>query len=191
VHKLARFSVCLIAATTLQGCIAAAVVGVAGGATMASDNRTVGAQIDDQQIELTGYARLAKHQGINENANLQIVSMNGSILLVGQVPNTYLRDEAIKILKSVNRVQQIHNQVRIGNEISIATKSNDIWLTSKIKTALFSSDHLDALNIKVVTENAEVFLLGLVSQQEANEAVNIARNISGVNRVIKVFEYVK
>ncbi|WP_286263144.1 division/outer membrane stress-associated lipid-binding lipoprotein [Thalassotalea atypica] len=189
--KFTKLAASLAIISLLQGCVAAAVVGVVGGASVASDNRTVGTQIDDQQIEIVGYARLAEHQGLKENANLQITAVNGSILLVGQTPNTYLRDEAIKILKAVNGVEQIHNQVRIGNEISVTTKSNDLWLTSKVKTALFGNDNLDATNIKVVTENAEVFLMGLVTEQEATEAVNVARNISGVNRVIKAFEYVK
>ncbi len=179
----------IAAATLLQGCIAAAVVGVVGSATIVSDNRTVGTQMDDQQIEMTGHSLLADNEGIKENTNLQIISMNGSILLVGQSPNTYLRDEAIKALKGISGVVQIHNQVRIGNKTSVGTKTNDVWLTSKVKTALFRNDNLDALNIKVVTENGEVFLMGLVSQAQANEAVEVARNISGVNRVIKVFEY--
>ncbi|REL34362.1 division/outer membrane stress-associated lipid-binding lipoprotein [Thalassotalea euphylliae] len=185
-HKLAAL---ITAASLLQGCVAAAVVGVVGGATVAADNRSVGAQIDDQNIELQGYAKLAEHKGISDNTNLQITSMNGSVLVVGQAPNTYLRDEALKILKSVTGVVQIHNQIRLGNTVSVATKSNDIWLTSKVKTALFKSDKVDANNIKVVTENAEVFLMGLVSRGEADQAVNIARNIGGVNRVVKAFEY--
>lgn len=186
--KVAKLAAIITAATLLQGCVAAAVVGVVGGATVVADNRTIGAQIDDQRIELDAHAKLANHKGIEENTNLQVTSMNGSVLVVGQAPNTYLRDEAIKTIKSINGVEQIHNQIRIGNKVSVGTKSNDLWLTSKVKTALFKSENLDATNIKVVTENAEVFLMGLVSRTQANEAVNIARNISGVNRVIKAFE---
>lgn len=185
-----KLVIAIVAATLLQGCAAVAVVGVVGGASMASDHRTIGTQLDDQQIELAGYSRLSDNKGIDDNTNLQIVSMNGSILLVGQSPNTYLRDEAIKILKGITGVVQIHNQVRIGNKTSLATKSNDVWLTSKVKTALFGNDNLDAINIKVVTENGEVFLMGLVSKAQADEAVEVARNIGGVNRVIKVFEYI-
>jgi len=187
--KLTKLALIITTVSLLQGCVAAAVVGVVGGATVAADNRTVGAQIDDQKIELDSYAKLSEHKGISDNTNIQVTSMNGSILAVGQAPNSYLRDEALKILRSINGVVQIHNQIRIGNTVSIGTKSNDIWLTSKVKTALFKSDNLEATNIKVVTENGEVFLMGLVSREEANEAVNIARNVGGVNRVIKAFEY--
>ncbi|MFD2165130.1 division/outer membrane stress-associated lipid-binding lipoprotein [Thalassotalea euphylliae] len=187
--KLVKLAAIAATVTVLQGCVAAAVVGVVGGASVASDKRTVGAQIDDQKIELDAYAKLAEHEGISDNTNLQITAMNGSVLIVGQAPNSYLRDEAMKIVKAVPGVEQIHNQIRLGNSVSIGTKSNDVWLTSKVKTALFGSDNLDATNIKVVTENGEVFLMGLVTRDEAQEAVDIARNVGGVNRVIKAFEY--
>ena len=188
--KLTKLAITLSVVSVLQGCVAAAVVGVVGGATVAADKRSVGTQIDDQKIEFDAYAKLAKHKGISDNANLQITSVNGSVLIVGQSPNTFLTDEAIKIVRAVSGIAQIHNQIRIGNTTSIATKSNDVWLTSKVKTALFGSDHLEATNIKVVTENGEVFLMGLISKKEADVAVDIARNVSGVNRVIKVFEYI-
>jgi osmotically-inducible protein OsmY len=84
---------------------------------------------------------------------------------------------------------RIHNQIRIGNLTSITTQTNDVWLTSKVKSALFSSDEVDGNTIKVITENAEVFLMGLVTKKEADTAINITRNISGVNRVFKAFEY--
>ena len=122
---------------------------------------------------------------------MHVVSLNGSVLIVGQSPNTYLKDLAAKTVSEVRGVEQIHNQIRISNTTSITTRSNDIWLTSKVKTALFGSDKLEATNIKVVTENAEIFLMGLVSAAEGNEAVEIARNVSGVNRVFKAFEYIE
>lgn len=176
-------------AILLQGCIAAAVVGIAGGVGMAADNRSVGKQIDDQKIEIDAHNFLSKIEGLSDNTNLQVVSMNGAVLVVGQATNTYLRDLAIKTLKTVPNVTNIHDQIRIGNVISLGTQSNDLWLTSKVKTALFNSESLDAVNVKVVTENAEVFLLGLVNQEQANKAVEVARNVSGVNRVFKMFEY--
>ncbi|MGB0988016.1 MAG: BON domain-containing protein [Pseudoalteromonas spongiae] len=173
----------------LQGCVAAAVVGVVGGATVAADNRTLGSQIDDQKIEFDAYAKLSENEGLSDNTNLQVVSINGSVLVVGQAPNEFLRDQAIKALGEIQRVVQVHDQIRIGNVTSLATRSNDLFLTSKVKTALFGSEKIDATNIKVVTENAEVFLMGLVNKAEAESAVDIARNVSGVNRVIKAFEY--
>lgn len=175
---------------SLQGCVALAVVGVIGGATVATDHRTVGTQIDDQQIEFKAHALLSKQNALTKNTNIQIVSVNGVALVVGQAPTEHLRDQVIKSINDVQGIRKLQNQIRIGNTISLTTKSNDLWLTSKVKTALFGSDNLEATNIKVVTENGEVFLMGLVTDDQAKEAVDIARNISGVNRVFKMFEYI-
>ncbi len=182
------FAIALVA-TTLQGCVVATVAVVATTATMATDRRSIGNQIDDQNIELNAYGKIAEHPEISDHVNIQITSVNGSVLLVGQAPSVYLRDEVLKLINTVDEVVQVHNQIRIGNVTSITTRTKDTWITSKVKTALFSSDIVSTKDIKVVTENGEVFLMGLVSQQEANEAVNIARNISGVKRVFKAFEY--
>jgi osmotically-inducible protein OsmY len=185
-----KLFITLSAAIFLQGCVAAAVVTIVGGASVATDERSVGTQLDDQKIELDAYAKLGEQEALNDHANIQVISINGSVLVIGQAPNTYLRDLAIKSINEVKQIVQLHNQIRISNTVSITTKSNDVWLTSKVKTALFGSDELDATNIKVVTENGEVFLLGLITEKQANEAVNIARNVSGVNRVFKIFEYI-
>jgi len=188
--RFTKLLMTLSAVFLLQGCIAAAVVTIVGGASAATDERSIGTQLDDQKIEFEAYAKLSEHEALNDNANLQVISVNGSVLVIGQAPNTYLRDLAIKSINEVDLIIQLHNQIRISNTTSITTKSHDIWLTSKVKTALFGSDELDATNIKVVTENGEVFLMGLVTKTQASEAVNIARNVSGVNRVFKIFEYI-
>ena len=177
-------------AILLQGCVAAAVVGVVGGASVATDNRSLGNQIDDQKIEIDAQAKLSKSDALSDNTNLQVISVNGSVLVVGQAPNSYLRDQAIKAINEVNGVKQLHNQIRISNTTSFTTKTNDVWLTSKVKTSLFGTDKLDATNIKVVTENGEVFLMGLVTKEQATSAVDIARNVGGGNRVFKILEYV-
>jgi osmotically-inducible protein OsmY len=185
-----KLLISLSAVFLLQGCVAAAVVGIVGGASAATDERSIGTQLDDQKIEFEAYAKLSKNKALGDNTNLQVISVNGSVLVIGQAPNTYLRDLAIKSINEVDQIIQLHNQIRISNTTSITTRSNDVWLTSKVKTALFGSEVLDATNIKVVTENGEVFLMGLVSEAHANEAVNIARNVGGVNRVFKIFEYI-
>lgn len=187
--QLTKLVLLSAAVLTLQGCIAATAVTVAAGASIATDKRSIGNQIDDQTIELKAHAKLSEQEALNDNTNIQVVSVNGSVLVVGQTPNTYLRDMAIKTLNNVEGINVLHNQIRIGNTTSIATRTNDIWLTSKVKTALFANEKINASNVKVVTENGEVFLMGLVTKQDADEAVNVARNIGGVNRVYKMFEY--
>ncbi len=187
--KLSQLALVFATAAILQGCVAATVVGVFGGVSVANDNRTIGKLIDDQSIELNAHTKLAKVEGLTENANLQVVSVNAKALIVGQAPNTYLKDLAIKALNEVKEIEQIHDQIRISNTASLTTKTNDMWLTSKVKTALFQSEEIDASNVKVVTENGEVFLMGLVKTAEGSAAVEVARHISGVNRVFKMFEY--
>jgi len=180
----------LMLASTLQGCAVATVVAVTAGATMVADRRTFGKQIDDQSIEFNAHNELAKQKALSKNTNLHVVSMNGTVLIVGQAPNTYLRDLAIKTIEDVADIVVIHNQIRINSTTAVTTQSNDIWLTSRVKTALLANGDVNAKDIKVVTENSEVFLLGLVTKVEADIVVEITRNINGVSRVFKAFEYI-
>ena len=181
----------LMLANVIQGCAVATVVAVTAGATMVADRRSFSKQIDDQSIEFTAHNELAKQKALSKNTNLHVISVNGSVLIIGQAPNSYLRDLAIKSIQDVPDIVVIHNQIRIGSNTGVSTKSNDIWLTSRIKSALLATSAVNAKDIKVVTENSEVFLLGLVTKEEADIVVDIARNINGVSRVYKAFEYIQ
>jgi osmotically-inducible protein OsmY len=174
----------------LQGCAVATVVAVTAGVTMVADRRSFSKQIDDQTIEFTAHNELAKQKALSNNTNLHVVSMNGTVLIVGQAPNSYLRELAIKTVQGVSDIVSIHNQIRIGLNTAVTTQSNDIWLTSKVKSALLAAEDVHAKDIKVITENSEVFLLGLVTKEEAEIVVEITRNISGVSQVFKAFEYI-
>jgi osmotically-inducible protein OsmY len=190
--KLKNAALVVTVAALLQGCVTAAVIGVVGsGVSVANDNRTISDQITDTKIEFAAHTALKEAEGIADNSNLQVVSVNRKLLVVGQAPNTYLRDLAIKTLNNVPEVELVYDQIRIGNTTSFTTTSNDMWLTSKVKTALFSNENLLATQIKVVTENGEVFLMGLVNARDADTAVEITRNISGVSQVYKMFEYLQ
>jgi osmotically-inducible protein OsmY len=179
----------LLILTALKGCAAVAVVAITTGASMATDRRSIGNQIDDQSIQVEAYNEISKNKTLSSNTNLHLTSVNGSVLIVGQAPSVNFRDQAIKIIHEIDGVVRVHNQIRIGTPSSVTTQTNDIWLTSKVKTALFSSKKVNGKNVKVITENGEVFLMGLVSKNEAEAAVNVTRNISGVNKVFKAFEY--
>ena len=189
-RKTARIAGLLMLASALQGCAVATVVAVTAGATMVADRRTFSKQIDDQSIEFIAHNELNKQKALSNNTNLHVISMNGTVLVIGQAPNSYLRDLAIKTIQDVPDIVTIHNQVRIGSTTALSTQSNDIWLTSKVKSALLTNGEVNAKDIKVVTENSEVFLLGLVTKKEANIVVEITRNINGVSRVFKAFEYI-
>jgi osmotically-inducible protein OsmY len=180
----------ILSLNALQGCVGVATVAVVAGVSIATDERTISTQIDDKTIEFNASSAISKDQALVNQTNLHLTSINGAVLLIGQAPNHYLRDLAVKKVSSTEGVRKVYNQIRIGNIVSFTTSSNDAWLTSKVKTALFGNEKIDATNIKVITENGEVFLMGIVSKSVANEAVEIARNIGGVNRVFKVFEYI-
>jgi osmotically-inducible protein OsmY len=188
--KNTRLIAILLLSTILQGCAVATVVAVTAGVTMVADRRSFSKQIDDQTIEFTAHNELAKQKALSNNTNLHVVSMNGTVLIVGQAPNSYLRELAIKTVQGVSDIVSIHNQIRIGLNTAVTTQSNDIWLTSKVKSALLAAEDVHAKDIKVITENSEVFLLGLVTKEEAEIVVEITRNISGVSQVFKAFEYI-
>jgi osmotically-inducible protein OsmY len=173
----------------LQGCGAALVAGTAGAVTSATDRRTLGTQIDDNNIEIKATLALREHEQLAKFSNIIVVSLNGTVLLVGQTPTDELKAKAGKIVEQVTGVKKLHNQIRLGNITGITTKTHDSWLTSKVKTKLLTDETVSANDIKVVTENGEVFLMGLVYPKEADQAVEIARHVSGVVKVIKVFEY--
>jgi osmotically-inducible protein OsmY len=189
-NKAMKVACVLMLASALQGCAVATVVAITAGATMVADRRTFSKQIDDQSIEFIAHNELSKQKALVKNTNLHVISMNGTVLIVGQAPNTYLRDLAIKSIEDVEDIVVIHNQIRISSTTALTTQSNDIWLTSRVKTALLADSNVNAKDIKVVTENSEVFLLGLVTKTEADIVVEIARNINGVSRVFKAFEYI-
>ncbi|MCL1051754.1 divisome-associated lipoprotein YraP [Shewanella abyssi] len=173
----------------LQGCAGAVMVGAVGGAMMVNDERSFQTQLDDTNANFNISSALSSHDDLKNQANVTAVVMNSNVLMIGQAPNSMLRDKAIRTVQQLKIGGKIHNQIRIGNPTSFTTRSNDTWITTKVKSRMLSEDNLDVTNIKVVTENGEVFLIGLVERQQADLAVDVARNTAGVRKVIKVFEY--
>lgn len=186
-----KLFIIIITTMMLQGCVTIAVLSlISGSTTVAKDERSLGNFIDDQTIELNAYAALKKNKAIDNNTHIFVASINGSVLIVGQAPNMHLKDIVAKTITDIDGVEKIHNQIRIANKSSVKTRSNDVWLTSKVKMALFKNEKLEAINIKVVTENSEVFLMGLIDEPKAENAIEISRNVTGVNRVFNAFEYI-
>ena len=186
--KYSKIIALILCFSLLQGCTAVVVGGAATGAAAATDRRTLGTQIDDNTIELKAGVILKEAEGLEDHARIVVKSVNGHLLVVGQTPNDYLRELAIKTLKQIEGVKRIHNQVRIGSITSITTRTEDTWITARIKIKLLTADGVNSNNISVLTENAEVYLMGLVTEDEAQKAAEVARNISGVEKVVKVFE---
>ncbi|MDP5150554.1 BON domain-containing protein [Rheinheimera baltica] len=172
----------------LQGCAAAVVAGGATAMTAANDRRTLGAQIDDKNVVLKAQRALADNPTTAEGSNINVTSYNGVILLTGQTTSEQTRQQAQVVLSGIDGVRDVQNQIRLGNNTAMTTRTRDGWISTKVKSQLLADEQVSGLNIKVVTENAEVFLLGIVTAQEAAKAVDIARHVDGVSRVIKAFE---
>lgn len=177
-----------LAITHLQGCVVA--VGAAGAmaAKVANDRRTVGTQLDDQNANSAIAYHWAKSDALKEEANLQADVYNGVALLTGQAPRQSLVDEAVRLAQEVDYIKKIHNQIRVAPPIVATTQANDIWLASKVRTKIIADERVPALQVKVVVQDAEVFLMGRLSNIEATAAVDIARNVTGVARVVRAFE---
>ncbi|WP_394172700.1 BON domain-containing protein [Thalassotalea litorea] len=174
---------------TLQGCAVALVGAAAGGAIAYNDRRTLGAQVDDQAIEVKAYGRVRSEPLLEEATNVKFTSVNGHLLIVGQAPTQTLKDQIIGLVSDIPGVRKLHNQIRVGKLLNITSKGADSWLTTKVKTELMLDERVDASAIKVVTEDSEVFLMGLVNQQESQIAVDIVRNVYGVAKVYRAFEH--
>ena len=186
--KLIKLISALTVAALLQGCAAAVVAGGATAVTAANDRRTLGAQIDDKNVVLKAQRALAEHPATAEGSNINVTSYNGMVLLTGQTRSEQVRAQAEALVRPIDGVHTVQNQIRIGNTTAMTTRTRDGWISTKVKTQLLADEQVSGLNIKVVTENAEVFLMGIVNEQEAAKAVNIARHVEGVARVIRAFE---
>ncbi|AWL12938.1 uncharacterized protein HMF8227_02486 [Saliniradius amylolyticus] len=180
----------LLSFTLLQGCAAVVVGAGVTAASAAHDRRTLGTQLDDSTLEAKVSSRINKIERLKEQAHINVEVFNGVALLTGQAPDSQARRQAQLQAQAVTHIKKVHNQIRIGAPTAASTRTHDVWLASKIKTNLVTNERVDGLHIKVIVEDSEVFLMGLVSRQEADVAVDIVRNINGVARVVKAFEYV-
>ena len=153
--------------------------------------RTTGQLIDDEIIETKALVNLRKASPELDNANLSVVSYNGVVLLAGQVASEAGRQQAEKVVQGVRDVRLVHNEITVSGPTSNLVRANDAWLTTKIKAKMVADNRLSANRIKVVTENGIVYLLGLVTDTEADHAVKLVRESRGVQKVVKMFEYVR
>lgn len=187
--SLLLISGCLIIAL-LQGCAGILVAGGAAGASMATDRRTAGTVIEDQSIEIKAINSIFGDQELADKARINATSYNGVLLLTGQTPTEELRSRAVNRVVNIDKVKRVHNEITLGEPITFQVNTKDSWLTTRIKSTLLGTKDIAANHIKVVTDNGVVYLMGLVTHTEADTASDIASNISGVQRVIKVFDYI-
>jgi osmotically-inducible protein OsmY len=172
----------------LGGCIAVAGGAVVGGTVLATDRRSVGAQVDDQSIELRAVGTIAS--AVGERGNVSATSYNRVVLLTGQVPTEAERSKVETAVAQGANVRAVVNEVAVMPNSSLGQKTNDSITTSKVKAAFFDAKGVPAAAIKVVTERNVVYLMGRVTSAEADAAANVARSVGGVSKVVKVFEII-
>ena len=153
--------------------------------------RTAGAVIEDQSIETIVAVNLKADNQAFREARFNVVSHNGVVLLVGQIQNQSLKQKATEIIaKASSKIKRIHNELEISEKRGILSRGNDSWIATKVRTLILANDEVPSNQIKVTVENGVVYLMGILTESEGDQAANVARNVVGVKKVIKVFEYV-
>lgn len=185
--SIALMSACVGSGALLSGCVPLVLGGaVAGGALVVADRRSAGAQVDDETIEL----KIANNVRANHpNAHVNVTSYNGIVLLSGEVPDQAAKDGVANIARSTDRVRSVQNELVVAPPSSLGDRSNDTLITSKVKARFVEANEFHANQVKVVTERGVVYLMGIVSRQEADAAARLASNTGGVVRVVRLFEY--
>jgi len=186
--KVRNFAVLALCAPVLAGCFGAAAVGVGAGALMLTDRRNPETYVSDEGMEIRAVNRIGEKYG--EKVHVNVISYNRMMLLTGEVPTEVIKADVEKIAASVPNVKSISNELAIAGPSSYGGRSNDSYITSKVKARFVDAGKFQPNHIKVVTEAGVVFLLGLVTQTEANDAVEIARTTGGVQKVVRVFEII-
>ncbi|MDA8093618.1 MAG: BON domain-containing protein [Betaproteobacteria bacterium] len=180
----------LLAALTpaLSGCFPLVAAGAGATAVVASDRRTAGTYIDDTEIELKAHDVIRDSFG--PNVHVDVGSFNRNVLLVGEAPTETLKHQVEEAVQAIPNVAHVTNLISIENPTSDAVRANDALLTAKVKARYLDENKFQINYVKVITENGVVYLMGLVTHKEAADAANIAATTSGVQKVVKVFQYI-
>lgn len=180
--------IAVCAAGLMQACVPLVVAGVGAGVTSTLDRRTYGEQLMDREIE----NRFTRNfpDALDEKTAISATAFNRWLLLTGQAIDPPSREEAERIARAVPNVREVYNEVAIGYPANFSARSNDTYISSKVKARLFDSPYVSGHHVKVVTDAAIVYLMGEVTESEAAAAVDVARNTSGVKKVVSVFEII-
>lgn len=155
----------------------------------ARDTRTLGTVVEDENIEVKVKANLYNNDPAFKDLHFTVASYNKAVLLVGQVPNQRLFDFASKMSQVVREVRTVHNELTIGPQSTLSERLNDSWISTKIRAHFLATKGFPASKTKVITESGVVYLMGLLSAEKTDWAVNIIRNVYGVKKIVKIVEY--
>lgn len=153
-------------------------------------SRTTGSLIDDELIEVKALVNIGKASEALRNSHVSVTSYNGVVLLTGQVPDENSRSLAESVVREIRKVRIIHNELAISGPTSHIVRTNDTWITAKIKVHMLGDTRIKANSVKVVTENGVVYLMGLVKRADADTAVEVVKEAHGVQKIVKMFEYI-
>lgn len=179
---------CAAALPSLTGCVPAAAVGVGAGVLVFSDRRPTETFVADEAIETRAANRINEKFG--DRVHVNVISYNRAVLLTGEAPNEAAKAEIEKIVTGVPNVRAITNELLVAGPSSFGSRSNDAYLTSKVKARFLDANKFSPNHVKVVTEAGTAYLLGIVTQREADDAVDIARTTGGVQKVVRVFDII-
>lgn len=185
---LAKAVLAATLAASLSGCVAMVAGGAVMGAVASADRRTLGAQTEDKAIAVKGEIALAKITG--ENGHVNVTSYNRKVLLTGEVKDEAMKAAVEREVRSIANVISVVNELEIAGPSSYTSRSSDALITTKVKASLVDMKTISANSFKVVTERGNVYLMGMVTQREGNIAADVAKGVSGVQRVVKIFEYI-
>jgi len=175
--------------TLAQGCAPVIVAGGATAAAAAGERRTLGAFVDDGSIEIKARKALNDERDFGDDVHINITSMNGIVLLTGETTTEDKRDRAMVLIREIPGIRRIVSEIRVAEPRAFAYTTHDGWITGKVKAKLLGTEGLPSNQIKVVTENSVVYLMGLVKQKEGDMAAEATRAVGGITRVVKLFEY--
>lgn len=173
----------------LQGCVPAVATGVGAGALMIADRRAGETYLADEAIEIRALNRISEKFG--DKVHVNVTSYNMKVLLTGEVPDAGIKEDLEKAVAGVINVKGVTNELAVGAISSFSARSNDTYVTSKVKARFIEASKFRANHVKVVTEAGAVYLLGLVTRKEGDDAAEIARATAGVKKVVRVFEYIE
>ncbi|MFN4327698.1 MAG: BON domain-containing protein [Limnobacter sp.] len=175
-----------LTAPLLGGCFFGAAAAITAGSMAAVDRRTVGIQVEDRSIQLKADSAISQRFG--ENVHVNATVYNRQVLLTGEAPDEATRSAVEAAVANVQNIRLLVNDIQIGPKSTFSSRSNDAVLTTKVKASLFDAQDLFANAFKITTEAGAVYIMGLVTEREANRAAQIASGVSGVNRVVKVVD---
>lgn len=174
----------------LPGCFPVVATGMVAGAMSMSDRRTTGAQAEDQAIELKAASRLRQRFSSDKAISTSVVSFNRTALITGFAPDPATKLEIGEIVAKVENVRQVVNEIQLSRPAGTVSYTQDVYLTTRVKLTLLDHRSINANAIKVVTESSTVYLMGLVTEKEANEAASLTSRVPGVRRVVRAFEII-